>query len=117
MNVAKCLILCFLVVSVRAQESFQGFMDVVMEIQEFCEERENVTMEFEFSSEELRGSDNREWKCMLECVASELGIVRRVLKRISSFMFNVALSRTVPQPQVQRPRFLQDDQASLPRPQ
>ncbi|KAG5667147.1 hypothetical protein PVAND_015144 [Polypedilum vanderplanki] len=59
-----------------AQEDLHDFTESVMAIQEYCEEKENVTMEFEFSSEEFQEADNHEWKCMLECVATELGIFR-----------------------------------------
>jgi hypothetical protein len=80
MNVAKCLLLVVgIVVFVDAQEDFHSFTASVMEIQEYCNEKENVTMEFEFSAEVLHEADNHEWKCMLECVASELGIVSRMI--------------------------------------
>lgn len=85
MNIAKYFVLFCIVASGHADEDWVDFTDMVMEIQEYCQDRENVTLEFDVSSEEdeINHSDNYEWKCMLECVASELGVVSFFLKKIN----------------------------------
>ena len=50
------------------------FVEQIMEIQAYCEEHENVTESFDFSSDDAF-PETYEWKCMLECVASNIGVV------------------------------------------
>lgn len=50
------------------------FVEQIMEIQAYCEEQENVTESIDFSAEDAF-PETYEWKCMLECVAANIGIV------------------------------------------
>ena len=72
------MVFSMFIVNINSQEiddeNIKNFMDHVIEVQTYCENRENVTYDFDSSSEDTF-SETKEWKCMLECVVSELGIV------------------------------------------
>lgn len=74
---------------ITEDQRLQDFMDHVIEIQAFCESKENATVNDDLDSNE-DFQESHEWKCTLECVATELGIVSfsffntKILKNIGA---------------------------------
>lgn len=81
MRFIEYFLLLWIVASVKAEINLDvdemranEFIDQIMEIQAYCEEQENVTESFDFSTDDVF-PETYEWKCMLECVAANIGIV------------------------------------------
>jgi hypothetical protein len=81
MRAIEYFLVLWIVASVKAEINLDvdemkvnEFVEQILEIQSYCEEKENVTEPYDFSSDEAF-PETYEWKCMLECVASNLGVV------------------------------------------
>jgi hypothetical protein len=70
----KILVVLFSIYSCAKSEG-NDYMDHVSEVQEYCEIRENFTTQNSANSVEETMIETYEWKCMMECMATELGIV------------------------------------------
>jgi PBP/GOBP family len=67
-------LLIFLISQTFADAKFEEFLNYAQEVAEFCKEKENFTLEYDYLLEDTF-PDNYELKCLMECVAEELQIV------------------------------------------
>lgn len=75
MNLVNFLLL--LLPAVICTNAQGDITDPIIAIQDYCHEKENVTIDVDYSSEDIQ-PETYEWKCMLECIAEELGVVCKI---------------------------------------